>query len=197
MTVGEFIEQEVAEIRRRFCRAMEAQLWGWQLSQIKGAVLAVHEDMERRGMPLSLEKQHCILQECWRTVEQHGALPEVRRMGLYLRKVVQDHMLHRGPGYYEQAKEARYRTPLRLAPAEVEKWRAGIRKAEGDAVALQEVCRAVHAGKAIGRKKRRGDSAGAGIQIDLFGAPNVPESMAERPNQAKSSQTGARDSDLP
>lgn len=110
-------------------------------------------------------------------------LMAIRRIGLYLLKVVQEYMIHQGPRFYNDAKAVRTRLAGAVASEEVQKLRAGLRKAEADAAALQAACTALQ------------KPTGAGTQIDLFAAL-IPEPMAERPFSGKTSQTGARDSDL-
>lgn len=165
-----FMELMMAELNLRFFAGGKRSDEEWWQSQqaLKLQVLSIAEDMDRRGVSLSLERQAVILRTVMATIQEHGS-PKGRFV-VYFATCLKSHLRIHGARYYHEGKAARDAAERSkvgdLALSEVARM---ARKSAGDSEALLQARKAIAAGMQKPGKKRKGDRAGdSDLQSELF-----------------------------
>lgn len=157
------MQEMLSAVRRRFFADETPRRWAQEQVLVKQAIAFPARYLDDRGLRLPGGRYREILIGIFRDVREHMRI-DPRRPAAYLLKAVQDHMLHQGDRYCQEAKATR--TAGQLAPGEV----AGLRGAgvsSGDHVVA--ALAAAHAALA-GRVQRRCKPA-AETQQELFKGP--------------------------
>lgn len=105
MTPDAFVSEMLAQIHREFFRTLTDKQFFQERSLLKQAVTFPASHMQERfGAALPLIKYQQIIKTVIEAIRKHGNRNKIERFSAYFLHCVQEHMLHHGDSYYNEAK---------------------------------------------------------------------------------------------